>query len=135
MYAFAWMSAGQPTGVEPKLQAAEAALQRTLAARNLKHARMGAIFGGFLKLLPVFLFLIPGVIALALKNQGELHWDSPDQAFAVLLMEKMPAGLRGLVAAGLLAALMSSLASIFNSCSTLFTVDIYKKLNPNARTR
>lgn len=107
-------------------------VQRVLAARNIQQGRRGTIFGGFLKLLPVFLFLIPGVIALALKNQGELHWTNPDQAFAALLMEKMPAGLRGLVAAGLLAALMSSLASIFNSCSTLFTVDIYKKLNPEA---
>ncbi len=86
----------------------------------------------FLKLLPVFLFLIPGVVALALKNRGELSWDSPDQAFAALLMNKMPAGLKGLVAAGLLAALMSSLASVFNSCSTLFTVDVYKKLRPEA---
>jgi len=105
-------------------------VQRALAARNIQQGRRGTIFGGFLKLMPVFLFLIPGVIALALKNKGELSWDSPDQAFATLLMEKMPAGLRGLVAAGLLAALMSSLASIFNSCSTLFTVDIYKKLRP-----
>jgi solute:Na+ symporter, SSS family len=107
-------------------------VQRVLAARNIQQGRRGTIFGGFLKLTPVFLFLIPGVIALALKNKGELQWDSPDQAFAALLMNKMPAGLRGLVAAGLLAALMSSLASIFNSCSTLFTVDIYKKLNPDA---
>lgn len=107
-------------------------VQRVLAARNIQQGRRGTIFGGFLKLLPVFLFLIPGVIALALKNKGELQWDTPDQAFAALLMQKMPAGLRGLVAAGLLAALMSSLASIFNSCSTLFTVDIYKKLNPDA---
>jgi SSS family solute:Na+ symporter len=107
-------------------------VQRVLAARNIQQGRRGTIFGGLLKLTPVFLFLIPGVIALALKNKGELHWDSPDQAFAALLMNKMPAGLRGLVAAGLLAALMSSLASIFNSCSTLFTVDIYKKLNPGA---
>lgn len=107
-------------------------VQRVLAARNIQQGRRGTIFGGLLKLLPVFLFLVPGVIALALKNKGELHWDSPDQAFAALLMNKMPAGLRGLVAAGLLAALMSSLASIFNSCSTLFTVDIYKKLHPEA---
>jgi solute:Na+ symporter, SSS family len=105
-------------------------VQRVLAARNIKEGRRGTIFGGFLKLTPVFLFLIPGVIALALKNKGELHWDSPDQAFATLLMNKMPTGLRGLVVAGLLAALMSSLASVFNSCSTLFTVDIYKKLRP-----
>jgi SSS family solute:Na+ symporter len=107
-------------------------VQRVLAAKNIKEGRRGTIFGGFLKLLPVFLFLIPGVVALALKNRGELAWDSPDQAFAALLMNKMPAGLKGLVAAGLLAALMSSLASVFNSCSTLFTVDIYKKLNPTA---
>ena len=105
-------------------------VQRALAARNIQQGRRGTIFGGFLKLLPVFLFLVPGVIALALKNRGELQWDSPDQAFAALLMDKTPAGLRGLVAAGLLAALMSSLASVFNSCSTLFTVDIYKKLRP-----
>jgi len=105
-------------------------VQRVLAARNLTEGRRGTIFGGFLKLTPVFLFLIPGVVALALKNKGELHWDSPDQAFATLLMNKMPAGLKGLVAAGLLAALMSSLASVFNSCSTLFTVDIYKKIRP-----
>ncbi len=105
-------------------------VQRVLAAKNIKEGRRGTIFGGLLKLLPVFLFLIPGVVALALKNQGQLHWDSPDEAFATLLMNKMPSGLRGLVAAGLLAALMSSLASVFNSCSTLFTVDIYKKLRP-----
>ena len=79
-------------------------VQRVLAARNIKQGRRGTIFGGLLKLLPVFLFLIPGVVALALKNKGELSWDSPDQAFASLLMNKMPAALRGLVAAGLLAA-------------------------------
>jgi len=106
-------------------------VQRALAAQNITQGRRGTIFGALLKLLPVFLFLIPGVVALALKNRGELHWDSADQAFATLLMEKMPSGLRGLVAAGLLAALMSSLASVFNSCSTLFTVDIYKKLYPD----
>ncbi|MDX2045845.1 MAG: sodium:solute symporter [Chitinophagaceae bacterium] len=107
-------------------------VQRVLAAKNIKEGRRGTIFGGLLKLSPVFLFLIPGVIALALKNKGELQWDSPDQAFAALLMNKVPAGIRGLIAAGLLAALMSSLASVFNSCSTLFTVDIYKKLKPDA---
>lgn len=105
-------------------------VQRVLAAKNIKEGRRGTIFGGLLKLLPVFLFLIPGVIALALKNKGELQWDSPDGAFAALLMAKMPVGFRGLVVAGLMAALMSSLASVFNSCSTLFTVDIYKKLYP-----
>ncbi len=106
-------------------------VQRTLTARNIKEGRRGTIFGALLKLLPVFLFLIPGIIALTLKMRGELYWDSPDEAFPVLMSNLLPSGLRGLVAAGLLAALMSSLASVFNSCSTLFTVDIYKKLRPN----
>ncbi|SKB25718.1 sodium:solute symporter [Maribacter arcticus] len=107
-------------------------VQRTLTARNIKEGRRGTIFGALLKLLPVFLFLIPGVIALTLKMRGELHWDNADEAFPVLMSNLLPSGLRGLVAAGLLAALMSSLASVFNSCSTLFTVDVYKKLRPNA---
>jgi len=106
-------------------------VQRTLAARDIKEGRRGTIFGAFLKLLPVFLFLIPGIVALALKQQGKLDWDTPDQAFPVLMSNLLPSGLRGLVAAGLLAALMSSLASVFNSCSTLFTVDIYQKLRPH----
>ena len=107
-------------------------VQRVLTAKNITEARRGSIFGAFLKLTPVFLFLIPGVIALVLKQRGELEWDAPDQAFPSLMMKVLPAGLRGLVAAGLMAALMSSLASVFNSCSTLFTVDIYKKIRPEA---
>jgi SSS family solute:Na+ symporter len=106
-------------------------VQRTLTAKNIKEGRRGTIFGAMLKLLPVFLFLIPGVIAVTLKMRGELEYDSPDQAFPVLMSNLLPSGLRGVVAAGLLAALMSSLASVFNSVSTLFTVDIYKKLKPN----
>ena len=107
-------------------------VQRVLTAKNIKEGRRGSIFGAFLKLMPVFLFLIPGVVALVLKMRGELMWDKPDQAFPALMMYVLPAGLRGLVAAGLMAALMSSLASVFNSCSTLFTVDIYKKIRPGA---
>ncbi len=107
-------------------------VQRVLTAKNLKEGRRGSIFGAFLKLMPVFLFLIPGVIALVLKMRGELHWERPDEAFPMLMVHILPAGLRGLVAAGLMAALMSSLASVFNSCSTLFTIDIYKKLKPAA---
>lgn len=106
-------------------------VQRALTAKNIKEGRRGTIFGALLKLLPVFLFLVPGIIALTLKMRGQLEWDTPDQAFPVLMSNLLPSGLRGLVAAGLLAALMSSLASVFNSCSTLFTVDIYKKLRPN----
>ncbi len=106
-------------------------VQRALTAKNIKEGRRGTIFGGLLKLTPVFLFLVPGVIALALKQKGQLDWDTPDQAFPALMSSVLPSGLRGLVAAGLMAALMSSLASVFNSCSTLFTVDIYKKLRPD----
>src|SRR6056300_525631 len=105
-------------------------VQRTLTAKNIKEGRRGTIFGALMKILPVFLFLIPGIIALTLKMRGELNWNAPDEAFPVLMSNLLPAGLRGLVAAGLLAALMSSLASVFNSVSTLFTVDIYKKLKP-----
>ena len=106
-------------------------VQRALTAKNLKEGRRGTIFGALLKLFPVFLFLIPGVIALTLKMRGQLEWETPDEAFPVLMSNLLPSGLRGLVAAGLLAALMSSLASVFNSSSTLFTVDIYQKLRPN----
>ena len=107
-------------------------VQRALAAKNLKEGRRGTIFGAFLKLLPVFLFLIPGVIALVLKQRGELQWEKSDEAFATLMTVILPSGMRGLVAAGLMAALMSSLASVFNSCSTLYTIDIYKKRHPDA---
>ncbi|MBQ0736365.1 sodium:solute symporter [Aquimarina celericrescens] len=110
-------------------------VQRALTAKNLKEGRRGTIWGALLKLLPVFLFLVPGMIALTLKVKGELEWDSPDQAFPVLMSNLLPSGLRGLVAAGLLAALMSSLASVFNSCSTLFTVDIYKKIRPQTEEK
>jgi len=107
-------------------------VQRVLTAKNITEARRGSIFGAFLKLMPVFLFLIPGVVALVLNLRGELAYDTPDQAFPALMMHVLPSGLRGLVAAGLMAALMSSLASVFNSCSTLFTIDIYKKIKPEA---
>jgi SSS family solute:Na+ symporter len=112
-------------------------VQRTLAARSLKDARRGALWGGFLKLWPVFIFLIPGLIGYALHQKGLLEIPfkaggiDGDQVFPTMVSALLPVGLRGLVVAGLLSALMSSLASLFNSCSTLFTLDIYSKLNPN----
>jgi SSS family solute:Na+ symporter len=105
-------------------------VQRVLAAKNVTVGRKGAIFGALLKLTPVFIFLVPGIIAYALAQSGQLEIESSDQAFAAIMAHVLPAGLRGLVTAGLLAALMSSLASVFNSCSTLFTIDIYQKLWP-----
>ncbi|MGD8699085.1 MAG: sodium:solute symporter [Gemmatimonadales bacterium] len=110
-------------------------VQRVLGARNEAQARRGTIWAAYLKLLPFFIFLIPGVIAFALARNGQLELDSADQAFPVMVKTLLPVGLRGLVAGGLLAALMSSLAAVFNSCSTLFTMDIYKKLRPQAPER
>jgi solute:Na+ symporter, SSS family len=107
-------------------------VQRCLAAKNEKEARRGTIFAAFLKLLPFFIFLIPGLIAYALHAQGKLQLDDTNAAFPVMVKAIMPVGLRGLLAGGLLAALMSSLASVYNACSTLYTIDIYKKSHPEA---
>jgi len=110
-------------------------VQRVLSAANIDQARRGTIFGGFLKLLPLFIFVIPGVVAYSLAKQGALQLDTPDQALPALIGTLLPVGLKGLVVAGMLAALMSSLSSVFNSCSTLITWDIYKKLHPAAGER
>lgn len=164
-------------------------VQRVLAAKDVSNARKGTIFAGFLKTLPLFLFVIPGVIALALHENmtlGELpvafldpetgSWVAqemtqsfgmlnqivdlnvnsetvrhlcmaanesgqmvavvePDGALPSMVMNMLPAGFKGIVVSGLLAALMSSLSSVFNSCSTLFTVDIYKKYKPQAKEK
>ncbi|MDH5475216.1 MAG: sodium:solute symporter [Cyclobacteriaceae bacterium] len=107
-------------------------VQRVLAAKDIKNARRGAIFGGYLKMLPLFIFVIPGIIAYALSQKGILSYGSADQAFPSLVRTLLPPGIRGLVIAGLFAALMSSLSSVFNSCSTLFTLDIYKKIKPQS---
>ena len=112
-------------------------VQRVLSGKDEKQARRGTIFGAYLKLLPVFLFLIPGMIAFALSNQGIVingevfHLDTPDAAFPTLVAKLLPAGVKGLIVCGILAALMSSLASLFNSSSALFTIDFYKRFNPN----
>lgn len=114
-------------------------VQRTLSAENQQEARGGTIFAGFLKLLPLFIFVIPGIIAFVLFQRDGLEMPlgdegKPDsnQALTMLATELMPLGLRGLFVAGLAAALMSSLSSVFNSCSTLVTWDIYRKLDPEA---
>jgi len=107
-------------------------VQRCLAGRNEKEARRGTIFAAYLKLLPFFIFLIPGLIAYGLSQQGKLELTDANAAFPTLVKAIMPVGLRGLLAGGLLAALMSSLASVYNACSTLFTMDIYQKIKPAA---
>jgi solute:Na+ symporter, SSS family len=107
-------------------------VQRTLAANNIRIGRRGAIFAAYLKLTPILIFLIPGIIAFALsvQNPDVYALDQADRAFPMLVTTLLPVGLKGLVAGGLMAALMSSLASVFNSCSTIFTLDIYKQLKP-----
>ena len=107
-------------------------VQRVLSGRDQKQARRGTIFGAYLKLTPVFLFLIPGMIAFALRQQGMMDFSSNDAAFSTLVKDLLPKGFTGIVVGGILAALMSSLASLFNSSSMLFTVDFYQKLRPKA---
>jgi SSS family solute:Na+ symporter len=121
-------------------------VQRVLAAPDEKDARRGSICAAFLKLLPVFIFIIPGMIAFALAKSGQnaalqqamfnadgqLIRDNAQQAFPLLVAQVLPVGIRGVVVAGLLAALMSSLAGAFNASSALFTIDFYSKLRPAA---
>lgn len=114
-------------------------VQRVLSGKNEKEARRGTIFGAYLKLLPVFLFLIPGMIAYAMANKeggvmvnGQMFkLVTADAAFPTLVATLLPAGVKGLVVCGILAALMSSLASLFNSSAMLFTIDFYKKFKPD----
>jgi len=89
-------------------------VQRVLAAKNIKEARTGTIFAGYLKILPVFIFVLPGIVALALFPEIR---NNPDSAYPTLVTRLLPDGIKGLVLAGMLAALMSSLASAFNACS------------------
>jgi SSS family solute:Na+ symporter len=119
-------------------------VQRVLGAPNERQARRGSIAAGFFKLLPVFLFIIPGIIAFALAKSGkvaaiqeqlfgaggELVRANAQKAFPLLVAYILPVGVRGIVVAGLLAALMSSLAGAFNAASTLFTMDFYSRLRP-----
>jgi SSS family solute:Na+ symporter len=120
-------------------------VQRTLGAKGEREARQGTIFAACLKLLPLFIFIVPGMIAVALARSGRMPLLAPlvgpdgapvvaqtQAAFPLMVQAVMPAGLRGVVVAGLLAALMSSLAGAFNASSTLFTLDFYQKLHPSA---
>ena len=116
-------------------------VQRVLSGKNEREARRGTIFGAYLKLLPVFLFLIPGMIAFALHHEGiEINGEvfrlsTPDAAFPTLVAKLLPAGVKGLIVCGILAALMSSLASLFNSSAALFTIDFYKRYRPDTEPR
>jgi solute:Na+ symporter, SSS family len=124
-------------------------VQRVLSAQNETDARRGSIAASALKLLPVFIFIIPGMISYALAQSGrlpalqrtllgpdgELIRDNAQQAFPLLVAHVLPIGVRGIVVAGLLAALMSSLAGAFNASAALFTIDFYSKIRPHATER
>jgi SSS family solute:Na+ symporter len=104
-------------------------VQRVLAAKNIKEARTGTIFAGYLKILPVFIFVLPGIVAMALFSDVRAN---PDSAYPTLVTQLLPNGIKGIVLAGMLAALMASLASAFNACSTLLTWDVYRKWRPQS---
>jgi SSS family solute:Na+ symporter len=110
-------------------------VQRTLSAASIEEARRATLFAALLKQLPLFIFVLPGVIAYVLAQRGTLVLGDADGALPTLIGTLLPAGLRGLVVAGLLAALMSSLSSVFNSCATLVTMDVYKRLAPHHSER
>jgi SSS family solute:Na+ symporter len=111
-------------------------VQRVLSAKDEAHAKAGTIFAGFLKVLPVFLLVIPGVIAFALypelfpRVNGAVT--NANAAFPSLIVNLLPTGVVGLMIAALLAALMGAMSSVFNSASTMVTLDFYKKIRPAA---
>src|SRR5438552_18847625 len=109
-------------------------VQRALGAKNETDARRGSIFASFLKLFPVYLFIIPGLICFALAKSGKVPELAPligpdgksiaslsNGVFPMMVQYLLPPGVRGIVVAGLLSALMASLAGVFNACSKLFT--------------
>jgi SSS family solute:Na+ symporter len=111
-------------------------VQRVLGAKDENHARVGPLFAGFIKILPVFIFVFPGTIALALIHQGKLPplEDSKD-VYAFMITKLLPPGLTGLMAAALLAALMSTVSGALNSIATLFSYDLYRRWRPNTPDR
>jgi solute:Na+ symporter, SSS family len=111
-------------------------VQRVLAGRNQQQSRRGAILAAFLKLTPVFIFLVPGIIAFALTQSPEMGFKtSGDAAYTSLVAQILPHGLRGMVACSMIVALMASLASKFNASATLFTMDFFREWYPNASGR
>ncbi len=111
-------------------------VQRVLGAKDANHARVGPLFTGFIKILPVFIFVMPGTICLALINQGKLPaLEHSKDAYAFMITHLLPPGLTGLMAAALLAALMSTVSGALNSIATLFTYDLYKRWRPDTPDR
>jgi SSS family solute:Na+ symporter len=100
----------------------------------MNEMRKGTILAGYLKILPVFMFLIPGMVAAALVARPESGFtmSSTDEAFGSMVKFVLPAGVKGIVTIGFISALVASLAAFFNSCATLYTVDFYKPKHPEA---
>ena len=108
-------------------------VQRVLAGKNQQESRRGSILAGYFKLTPVFIFLIPGMVAYALTQTPDSHFTTTgDAAYTTLVAQILPHGLKGIVACGMIVALMASLASKFNAAATLFTMDFYREWHPNA---
>jgi len=110
-------------------------VQRVLAGKNQQESRRGTILAGYFKLTPVFIFLIPGMVAFALTQtpgSGFTTDKSGDAAYTSLVAQILPHGIKGIVACGMIVALMASLASKFNASATLFTMDFYREWYPNA---
>lgn len=110
-------------------------VQRVLAAKDERHARLGPLFCAFIKILPVFIFVLPGVICVALVQQGAFGGDAPASAadtYTFLITRLLPAGLKGLVTAAMLAAAMQTCSAALNSTATLFAYDIYKRWRPQS---
>jgi solute:Na+ symporter, SSS family len=105
-------------------------VQRTLGARSLDHGRWGALMAGFIKLTFLFLFILPGVMALTLYDL-----DNPDTVFPTLVFDLLPAGLSGLIVAAVIAAITSTVDSILNSASTIVTMDFVKTFKPQTTDR
>lgn len=109
-------------------------VQRVLAAKDERHARLGPLFCAFLKIWPVFLFVLPGVICVALVQQGAFGAEAPAapaDTFTFLVTHLLPTGLKGLVLAALLAAAMQTCSAALNSTATLVSYDIFKRYRPD----
>jgi SSS family solute:Na+ symporter len=113
-------------------------VQRVLGARSEDDARVGALFAGFIKILPVFILVLPGLMCFVMVQQGQFAGAAPadsEDAYSFMIERIMPVGLRGVVAAALLAAAMSTVSGALNSVATLFSYDLFRRWAPNMSER
>ncbi|RPH99492.1 MAG: sodium:solute symporter [Calditrichaeota bacterium] len=108
-------------------------VQRVLGARDENHARTGPLFAGLIKILPVFIFVLPGLVFYSIIDQGKLNLtiNNSKEVYAYMITHLLPPGLTGVMAAALMAALMSTVSGALNSVSTLFSYDLYKRFRPH----